>query len=139
MNVTEALKIIQPLSDGVNPFSGEQFPADSLYQKPEMIRALCFVVSFLEIGAKKIEKRSNLPKNAGKKWLDEESSLLEKEFDTGKSFKELAVMFERTEFGIESRLFKLGKIEQSKRLEDRLVQLEGYRGNRGNPEAARSN
>lgn len=46
---------------------------------------------------------------AYKKWDDEADALLARLFDEGHSISELAEMFERSEWAIESRLSKIGK------------------------------
>lgn len=40
MDYNTALKIIQTLSDDVDPVTGEVFPADSPYQNAQTVRAL---------------------------------------------------------------------------------------------------
>ena len=40
MDDSKALGIVSALASGVNPFSGEVFPADSPYQSPDVVRAL---------------------------------------------------------------------------------------------------
>ncbi|RKX24994.1 MAG: hypothetical protein DRP45_06910 [Candidatus Zixiibacteriota bacterium] len=111
MEVTQALGIIKPLSDGIDPFTGEEFPFDSPYQNPQVIRALYLAVSALEKEKTRVKRQDSLPTNAGKPWSIEEDNELVKTFDSGKSLKELSDIYQRTERAIQSRLIKLGKIQ----------------------------
>jgi len=48
MEIAKAISIIRSLSEGVDPYTGEQYPADSPYQMPDTVRALHMVVMALE-------------------------------------------------------------------------------------------
>ena len=48
MELPKAIKIILSLAQGVDPETGEQFPADSPYQRPDTIRALFTALRALE-------------------------------------------------------------------------------------------
>ncbi len=52
-----------------------------------------------------------LPENAGKPWSDEENRQVVESYDAGKTLKEIAGDHRRTEFAIQSRLIKLGRIQ----------------------------
>jgi len=111
MEVTQALGILKPLSDGVNPLTGEEFPLDSIYQHPRVIRALYLSVSLMEKERAKQRRLARLPANAGALWMKEEVQNLLDSFDSGKTIKELAKIHQGTEVAIESKLSKLDKIE----------------------------
>lgn len=111
MDGSDALTIIRALADGVDPFTGEVFPEDSVYQHPQVVRALFAAVQALEYQEKRRERERNLPRNAGTPWTAEEDERLSQAFDSGKSIKELAQFHERTHGAIQARLVKLGKLE----------------------------
>jgi hypothetical protein len=111
MDYNTALKIIQTLSDGVDPVTGEVFPADSPYQNAQTVRALFTAIDALEAVIKRNNKRKNLPEWAGKRWDKTESDLLVQQFDEGVTIGELAKGHKRTQGAIESQLTKLGKIK----------------------------
>ena len=111
MEISEALKIIRALADGVNPFTGEVFPDDSPYQHPQMVRALFKAVGVLESREKREKRRGYLPEHAGNPWRGEEEVRLVSEFDSGLSIAEIAKNHKRTKGAIRSRLKKLGKIK----------------------------
>ena len=112
MNETQALEMLRPLTDGVDPFTGEELAADSLYQRPQVIRALFVAVRALEKESVRIRKRGRQQANAGQPWTSEEDERLITSFDAGKSFSELSRMHQRTVYAMTSRLKKLGKLQE---------------------------
>ena len=113
MKASEALEIIIPLANGIDPFTGEILPDNTLYQNPHLIRALFKAIIVLESEKRKELRKRNLPENAGKPWLEDEEKKLIAEFENGKSIADIALLHKRTKGSIESRLVKLGKLEQS--------------------------
>jgi len=111
MNELKALEIIQLLADGINPYTGEEFPPESPYQHPQIVRALFVAIDVLKKHQKHIQRQKDLPENAGKLWSTEEDKLLEDAFDSGKTIAELAEIHRRTRGAIQARLMKLGKIQ----------------------------
>lgn len=110
MSPLEAKKIIDALANGIDPESGEIFPAQSTLNNPQVIRAL-FVASKALDSAKKREERNNsLPENAGRSWPKTEDEELLRVFDAGTSAKEIAAKHGRTLGAITSRLVHLGRI-----------------------------
>ena len=52
MDQAQALAIVRSLANGVDPESGEVFPPESAYQRPQVVRALYVAAAALErIGA----------------------------------------------------------------------------------------
>jgi hypothetical protein len=109
MDINEALKIIRSLADGIDPQTGELFPAASPYQTPQVVRALFTAVKSLEQIEEKQKRQKTLPDNAGKPWTATEDKLLSDSFDKAMSVQELAQRHKRTEWSIQARLEKLGK------------------------------
>jgi hypothetical protein len=110
MEIKEAVKIIKAVADGVNPFTGELFPEGSVYQNPQMVRALYRAVGALEAQKKREEKKTQLPENTGKPWSETEHEELISAFDSGMGIKEIARKHKRTTGAIAARLENFGKI-----------------------------
>lgn len=112
MDETKALAIVWALADGVNPQTGEIFPADSAYQTAEVARALFLAGRALETKAK-ARLRPHLPANAGRRWTEEEDRKLLAEFDSGCPVSDLAPAHGRTVAGIQARLEKYGRLQMA--------------------------
>lgn len=112
MEKQTALNIIQALAQGIDPHSGEAFPAGSPYQHPDTVRALFQASQALtdSVGSPAQQSRA-APQNAGKPWSEEEDHALAAAFDEGKAIAELAEHHRRSRVAIEARLARLGKIE----------------------------
>jgi hypothetical protein len=110
MNEQRALAIVSALADGVNPITGEVFPADSPYQDVQIVRALVFLTRLFET-KNRARPKSNMPANAGKPWNDGEDEQLLREFDRGQPLEKLAQMHGRTVAGIQARLERHGRIK----------------------------
>lgn len=114
MDNERALEIIGALASGIDPFTGEVFGQESVFQNPEAVRALFAAARALEdvVGGKKRKKRDpNFPAEAGKPWTEEENLRLVVAFDAGQTQKQLAESHKRTVGAIRSRLIKLGKLD----------------------------
>ncbi len=111
MDTDKSLEIICALANGVDPNTGEEYAVDSPYQHPRTIRALFMAIQALERAKKADDRQRRLPSNAGKAWVDEEDRRLVAAFDSGKTTKQLAEEYQRTESSIRSRLIKHGKIQ----------------------------
>jgi hypothetical protein len=101
MEAAKTIEILKALAEGIDPGTGEQFPAGSPYQHPDTVRARFAAIRGLENPA---------PENAGRPWSQEEDSRLGQAYDSGKSVEELAQMHKRSKWAIESRLARMGKI-----------------------------
>lgn len=108
MELQIARQIIDTLSQGVHPGTGEAMPTDSPYNDPSVIRAL-FTVS-QALGTRPERPRRELPPNAGKPWDPQEDARLEAAHREGLDLKQLAQQLGRTPFGVETRLVKLGHL-----------------------------
>ena len=111
MDTDKSLEIIRALANGVDPNTGEEYAVDSPYQHPQTILALFMAIKALERAKKADDRQRRLPSNAGKAWVDEEDRRLVAAFDSGKTTKQLAEEYQRTESSIRSRLIKHGKIQ----------------------------
>lgn len=81
MKTMRALEIIRALADGVDPYTGEVFPAGSIYQNAETARALYAAIEALEAAQRREMRKKSLPRRAGQPWDDKESSLLIKRYE----------------------------------------------------------
>jgi hypothetical protein len=106
MELQIARQIIDTLSQGVDPVTGESMPPDSPYNEPAVIRAL-FTVSHALKG-KAARARPTQPVNAGKPWVPDEDAQLVVAHREGKDIKQVAEQMGRTPFAVEARLVKMG-------------------------------
>ena len=111
MEISEALKLLRVLAEGIDPFTGEEYPDESPYQHPKVIRALYKAVQILESQEAKERARARLPEHAGESWDEGEDAQLASEFEAGLSLQEIACRHKRTVGAIQSRLVKQGRLE----------------------------
>jgi len=111
MNVKEALTIVRPLAEGVDPQTGKAYPAESPLQQAPIVRALSVAVGALEVQEERARRRAQLPENTGVPWSENEDALLGKAFDKGRTVEELAASHARTSGAIRARLVTLGRLE----------------------------
>lgn len=107
MDIEFARRIIDTLSQGIHPATGEVMPPDSPYNDPTVIRALFTVSRWFQEGGRRSLRREQ-PANAGKPWQAEDDEKLRAWHAEGRAPEEIAKDLHRTEFAIESRLNKLG-------------------------------
>ncbi|MEO7392637.1 MAG: hypothetical protein ABIU58_10710 [Ramlibacter sp.] len=114
MELQAARQIIDTLSQGVHPVTGEIMPEDSPYNAPPVIRALFTVSQALGVKPAQDAQPPRPPRpsrpNAGKPWAQEDDERLAKSFEAGCGLGTLANDLGRTQFAVESRLVKLGKL-----------------------------
>ena len=115
MDAIETRTIIKTLAQGVDPNTGEDFPPESPYNDPKIIRALFHVVDLAwQPGRSKLsldERRKRnidrgLPRNAGLPWTDEDRSAAAEGFKGGKTIRELADSLERSLTAINAELIR---------------------------------
>ena len=102
MDIIRARQIIHSLAEGVDPMTGEVLSEESVYNKPDVIRALYTVLE--ETAPKPVDPY----RNAGKPWTQEEDDRLTEEFARKMKTAEIAKAHGRTYGAIESRLEHLG-------------------------------
>lgn len=112
MDHDQASDIIRQLSDGFDPDTGREFPADSPFQHPQIVRALYVARRALDRAATAANRARSRPRaeHAGLPWTREEDDALGKAHDEGISIKDLAVRHKRSLGAIKARLAGLGKI-----------------------------
>lgn len=133
MEIEKAVEVVSQLAIGVDPATGEVFDEDSPYNNPLIIRAL-FTVLINQKNPRKQTKLSNAerqaknlesgkPRNAGLAWTEELKTEVAALFKQGKSIKELALHFERTEGAVCSELEHQGVLVRDKMLVDKELAL----------------
>jgi len=125
METQMTLQILRTLADGIDPATGEQFAAGSVYQHPDTVRALFSAICMLESPAAPAApqpapaRQASAPttakpgmENSGRPWSQEEDARLGSTYDAGRSIEELAGIHKRSKWAIEARLARLGKIPE---------------------------
>lgn len=107
MDIIKAREIVRALADGVDPATGELLPGESVYNSPDVIRALFTV---LDATAPKVQPPN---RNAGKPWNKIEDEKLIDEFASRLKISDIAKEHGRTYKAIESRLEHLGLKKKS--------------------------
>ena len=103
MDITRAKEIVRILADGIDPVTGEILPDDSVYNSPEVIRALFTVLEKVNESSVKDPLR-----NAGQSWTEIEDEKLRDEFLAKMKISDIAKEHGRSYGAIESRLDHLG-------------------------------
>ena len=103
MDIIRAKEIVRILADGIDPTTGEILPAESVYNSPEVIRALFTLLEFTNKSTIKDPLR-----NAGKPWTSTEDDKLRDEFLSKIKIADIAKEHGRSYGAIESRLDHLG-------------------------------
>lgn len=112
MSPNEAKSVIEALANGVDPESGEVLSDQSIFNHPQIIRALFVATKALDDLSKKEKRENALPGNAGKSWSESEDNELLAAFDGGLPVKDIAAKHGRTLGAIASRLVRLGRIKE---------------------------
>ena len=110
MQSAQALAVVRSLANGIDPESGEVFPPQSVYQRPQIVRALYEAASALERVERFERRKTELPAKTGQPWSEDEDRKLLAAFDAGRGLQELAATHERTMGAIRARLVKYGRL-----------------------------
>ena len=102
MDIIRAKEIVQTLANGVDPMTGEVLPQESVYNSPDVIRAL-----FVVLDALKNHTDESL-RNVGKPWTEVEDDKLRDEVAAKIAISDIAIEHGRTRGAIQSRMEKLG-------------------------------
>ena len=115
MELLESRNIVKTLAEGIHPITGEVFPPESLYNDPEVIRALFSVLEFVKQTKrprKSIEERrmENLevgrPGNSGLPWTEDDRALVRSGFQGGTAIERLAAKLERSSAAIVAEVIR---------------------------------
>ena len=102
MDIIRAREIIHTLANGVDPITGEVLPKESVYNSPDVIRAL------YTIWEATAPQSIDPLRNAGKPWTNTEDAKLRGEYAAKITISEIAKEHGRSYAAIESRLDHLG-------------------------------
>ncbi len=115
MELTESRKIVNTLAQGIHPTTGEVFPPESLYNDPEVIRALFSILEFAKRPTRQRRsaeerRQENLalgrPRNSGLPWTEEDRSLVESGFQEGMTVEKLAETLGRSSGAIVAEIIR---------------------------------
>lgn len=119
----EHLSTLQALASGIDPVSGEVLSPRSVYNHPQVIRALHFALEHVKqrvssrprSGLTLKEKQQDnvnrgLPENAGLPWTTEARDSAAEQFKNNQSIGEIAKAMGRTHSAIRSELIRQGLI-----------------------------
>ena len=110
MDHSEALSVVRSLANGVDPETGEVFPPESAYQRPQTVRALYEAATALERIERFERRKRELPAKTGEPWSEDEDRKLLSGFDAGRGLPDLAAAHQRTQTGVRARLVKYGRL-----------------------------
>ena len=112
MDQDKALSILQALSAGTDPFTGEPFPAASTYQHPDVVRALYQAVRALESGGAAREAARGAPgrRQFRQAVVEGGGRPARRRLRQGQSIDDLAVAHARSRLAIEARLARFGRV-----------------------------
>lgn len=113
MDAETALLVIRPLSEGIDPLTGEEFDADSPYQNSRIVRALAVAVTALEHEHVRSLRQQHV--KAGMPWTSEEDDELLRAFDDGNTIQDLVKAHQRSPVAIRTRLQQFDKLEPASR------------------------
>lgn len=94
MEHAQALAIVRSLANGVDPETGEVFPPESTYQRPQVVRALYEAAGALERIERFDRRKQQMPPKTGEPWSEDEDRKLLAAFDAGRALQELAAAHE---------------------------------------------
>jgi hypothetical protein len=110
MDQTQALAVVRALANGVDPETGEVFPPESAYQRPQVVRALYEAAAALERIERFERRKAQMPQKTGEPWSEDEDRKLLSGFDAGRGLPDLAAAHQRTQTGVRARLVKYGRL-----------------------------
>jgi len=110
VNHSEAIRLLEALLQGVDPFTGEILDADIRLFHPQVIRSLYHAIQLIqdESKSKPNKKNTNLPINNGNKWNEDLKLQLKSLFMDKDEIQEIASILGRTEGSITGQLSKMG-------------------------------
>jgi len=129
MITQEQIIMLQALANGCDPTTGELFPPDSLYNKPEIIRAIANAVFTLQekkatnlplaLSKKmKAKQASNIangnPGNHGLRWQPQDKEHVINSYKEGEDLRQVAAMIERKPTALLSVLYDAKLINTDK-------------------------
>lgn len=115
MENRRAREILNGLVLGIDPLTHNPLPEGTVLEKAEIVRAMLVAVGLLDLSLQRDSRRSQLPRNIGRSWSNEENNRLVDAFRSGLPLTEIAANHGRTLRAIEARLEKHGLITAEQR------------------------
>ena len=115
MDAETALLVIRPLSERIDPLTGEEFDTDSTYQNSRIVRALAAAATALEHEHVRSLRQRNQHGKAGMPWTSEEDDELLRAFDNGETIQDLVKHHQRSPVAIRTRLQQFDKLAPASR------------------------
>jgi hypothetical protein len=112
MELIAAVKMVQALHLGKSPETDEPLPPGSICLQEDVKAALEVALERLTWSVNQKTREQSVP-NQGKPWSPDEDDQLLQEFDQSLSEREMAQAHGRSQWGINRRLERLGKIPPS--------------------------
>jgi hypothetical protein len=112
VDISETLKVVRALANGVDPETGNKLEENSACRRPQIVKALNRAISAL-VQEQKREQRK--PTNAFRAWTGAEDAQVCEEVRNGMDFHDIAKAHNRTVPSIVARLVKLGKITAARK------------------------
>jgi hypothetical protein len=109
MELIAAMKIVQALHLGKSPETDDPLPPESICLQEDVKAALEVALERLTWSANQKAREQSVP-NQGKPWSPDEDAQLAREFDQSLSEREMAQAHGRSQWAINRRLERLGKI-----------------------------
>ena len=125
--MTDAIKNLEALIEGVNPTTGELLPDSTLLSDPIVLRTLIRILRKLETDPPKKPQ----PLNAGSSWSQQEEQMVVDAFKSGSSISEISSEHGRSDGAIHRRLEVLKVIPTGVRVktwDDLVEKLNGEAG-----------
>ncbi len=126
MDKIDYLPILEALANGCDPETGEVFPDNSPYNRPQIIRALysatndikTFKIKSVQSKAQKQEanQAKNLPINHGLKWENEDRVKLSELFNADEDIKYIAEAVGRKASSVLAELAKQALLSEEQRM-----------------------
>lgn len=116
MQPGEIIRILSSLAHGVDPVSGLPFSGDSLFNKPDIIRALFAAVDMIRAGTDRPVRPSG--PGSGQRWTPELDNELRERYLAGAALPELMQSMGRGRGALIARLKLLGLIDDADHVRD---------------------
>ena len=118
MEYLAALETVRSLINGVNPLTQEELSNDSVYNHPQVIRALLTLIDSASAPKRKrsLEERQadnltrGLPAKTGLPWTDEDRESAARSHQAGEAIEKIAEQHQRTKVGVAAELQRQGLI-----------------------------
>ena len=107
MDISKAKEIVGALAEGIDPITGEILPTEHVCNNADVVRAF-----YALLQQANMEKKEKTYENSGKKWTDEDDELLRQLYEEGIKISEIQRKFMRSRGSIQSRLAKLGLVDE---------------------------